>query len=124
MIVCKKLWGVKQEYIYFYIKEFRIAFPEETVSNAREYQSQCEAVMLKTYFSFNFSASVFKILIKVESLEVTHKIMNAVNVQLLGSTLNKGTIYKLFIDIYFMINRWSLVLQLIVKHIQIVSVNS
>lgn len=36
--------------------------------------------MLKTYFSFNFSASVFEILIKVESLEVTDRIMNAVNV--------------------------------------------
>lgn len=79
--------------------------------------------MLKTYFSFNFSASVLEILIKVESLEVTDTIMNALTVQLIGSALNKGTIYKLFIDLYFMINRWSSVPQLIEKRIQIVLVN-
>lgn len=76
-----KSCGVWNRNIYiFYIKGFRIAFPEETVSDAREYQSQCEAVMLKTYFSFNFSASVLEILIKVESLEVTDTIMNALTV--------------------------------------------
>lgn len=36
--------------------------------------------MLKTYFSFNFSASAFENLIKVESLEVTDTIMNAATV--------------------------------------------
>lgn len=65
--------------------------------------------MLKTYFPFNFPASVFKILIKLESLEVTDTIMNTVTVQLTGGTLTKGTIYELFIDIYSMMNRWSLV---------------
>ena len=64
----------------FYIKGFRIAFPEETVSDAREYQSQCEAATLKTYFSFIFSASVFEIVIKVETLEVTDTTTNAVTV--------------------------------------------
>lgn len=83
-----------------------------------------EAAMLRIYFSFIFSASVFEILIKVESLEMTDVIMNAVSVQLIGSTLNKGTIYKLFINTYFVINRWSLFLQLTEKHIQIVLVNS
>lgn len=39
-----------------------------------------EAAILRIYFSFIFSASVFEILIKVESLEMTDVIMNAVSV--------------------------------------------
>lgn len=80
MIVFKicEVWN--RNICIFYIKGLRIAFPEETVSNAGEYQSQCEALMLKTHFSFNFSASAFENLIKVESLEVTDTIMNAVTV--------------------------------------------
>lgn len=80
MIVFKSCGVWNRIICIFYIKGFRIAFPGETVSDAREYQSQYEAVMLKTYFSFNFSASAFEILIKVESLEVTDTVMNAVTV--------------------------------------------
>lgn len=39
-----------------------------------------EAAMLRNLFSFIFSACVFEILIKVESLEMTDIIMNAVSV--------------------------------------------
>lgn len=80
MIVSKScgLWNTN--ICIFYIKGFRIAFSKETVSDAGDYQSQCEAVMLKTYFSFDFSASAFEILVKVESLEVTDTVMNAVTV--------------------------------------------
>lgn len=37
----------------FYVKGFRIASSEETVSDAREYESQREAVMLKTFHSIS-----------------------------------------------------------------------
>lgn len=80
MIVFKSCGVWNRNICIFYIKGFSIAFPEETVSDAREYQSQCEAVMLKTYFSFNFSASAFEILIKVESLEVTGTVLNTMTV--------------------------------------------
>lgn len=80
MIVFKSCGVWNRNICIFYIKGFRIAFPEETVSDAEEYQSQCETVMLKAYFSFNFSASASEILIKVESLEVTDTVMNAVTV--------------------------------------------
>lgn len=80
MIVFKSCGVWNRNICILYIKGFRIAFPEETVSDAGEYQSQCGAVILKTYFSFNFSASAFEIVIKVESLEVTDTIMNTVTV--------------------------------------------
>lgn len=102
--------------IYFTLKGSELLFLMN-LSDAKEYQCPRDTAMLKIYFSFSFYASVFEILIKVESLEVTDTIMNAATVQLIGSTLNKGTIYKLFIDMYFMINRWSSVLQLPEKHI-------
>lgn len=57
----------------FYIKGFRTAFPEE-------FKCPRDTAMLKIYFSFSFYASVFEILIKVESLEVTDTIMNAATV--------------------------------------------
>lgn len=80
MIVFKSCGVWNRNICIFYIKGFRIAFSGETVSDAGEHHSQCEAVMLKIHFSSNFSASAFGILVKVESLEVTDTVMNAVTV--------------------------------------------
>lgn len=66
-------------YMYFTLKGSKLLFLGN-VSDAKEYQCPCDTATLKIYFSFIFYASVFEILIKVESLEVTDTIMNAATV--------------------------------------------
>lgn len=90
--------------MYFTLKDLILLFLR-SLSGATECLSHGEVIK-------NFlpppRVFVFEILLKVESLEVTNLTVNAVIVLLIGNALNKGSMYKLFIHMEFMINRCQL----------------